>query len=183
MTYFFKCKWPKTRLTNKCKEYMLFYPTFRETLRFFIRLLQSMAFGSWYVATYSLISLAFSHLHLRLLLITSFTRMLCFFSAMFCRCLQVWISISLDECFDAENVLTCENQRSKGHCGDEEVAHVCSLTCMTFSCMQVTWPFGLEAARKWGGELRGFLSFARPSLLATCTCVFQIRQTHQVCLQ
>ena len=128
------------------------------------------------------ISLAFSHLHLKGYGWLAPSQGCCVsFLLCFVRpCLQVWISISLGECYDAENVLTCENQRSKGNCGDEEVAHVCSHTCMTFSCMQVTWPFGLEAARKWGGELKWFLSFAQPSFLATCTCVFQIRQTHLV---
>ncbi|KAJ7376680.1 hypothetical protein OS493_033300 [Desmophyllum pertusum] len=39
-----------------------------------------------------------------------------------------------DECYDAQNLVTCEDQLKKGNCGDEEVAHACSQTCHVLSC-------------------------------------------------
>ena len=39
-----------------------------------------------------------------------------------------------DECFDASNMMTCEDELEKGNCGDIEVAHACSKTCETLSC-------------------------------------------------
>lgn len=39
-----------------------------------------------------------------------------------------------DECYDARNIITCEDELEKGNCGDIEVAHACSETCQTLSC-------------------------------------------------
>ena len=39
-----------------------------------------------------------------------------------------------DECYDASNIITCEDELEKGNCGDIEVAHACSKTCETLSC-------------------------------------------------
>lgn len=41
-----------------------------------------------------------------------------------------------DECYDAQNIVTCEDELEKGNCGDTEVAHVCSQTCNVLSCAQ-----------------------------------------------
>ena len=39
-----------------------------------------------------------------------------------------------DGCYDASNIITCEDELEKGNCGDIEVAHACSKTCETLSC-------------------------------------------------
>ena len=39
-----------------------------------------------------------------------------------------------DQCYDASNFITCEDELEKGNCGDIEVAHACSQTCGTLSC-------------------------------------------------
>ena len=43
-----------------------------------------------------------------------------------------------DECYDASNIITCEDELEKGNCGDIEVAHGCSETCATLSCNGTT---------------------------------------------
>jgi len=50
------------------------------------------------------------------------------------------VYVYLDECYDARNLVSCEDEMEKGNCGDVEIAHVCSQTCQTLSCSQVTWP-------------------------------------------
>ena len=46
---FLKCKQQKAKLIKKWKEYVLFYPIFRKAITFFIRVLQIVAFGNWFV--------------------------------------------------------------------------------------------------------------------------------------
>ena len=43
----------KARLIKQCKEYILLYPIFRKALPSFIRVLQTVAFGNWYVTIWS----------------------------------------------------------------------------------------------------------------------------------